>query len=402
MSLADYVIANTLLSSKQVKKIKIVESDAKSKDFHRIPDHVKKILYLDCPDIIVEKNSEPILTIEDSKEAGTGHNSFQRFARIAASVENNVTSFYIYPEAKIITRSSNSKWDVINPYIFNAMDSAMIIYDIAALLYYYPSYYRSHDDPLTVPQFRSNKGLKQDSRFRSCPDGSDSEMKAMFKAIDKLVSIVDSKGPLQGRQDFYKSAEVQQRRQWMSSELATRRGNREWAPLTATTEVPTQYILNYLSKFENSTYKIGELIRGRKKTLLYKIDGEFRGDPYPGALAAIDYMKCRHGKTFEDREMNLGIVFGTLEVDHAKKTILVKDNPDTKKSTINDFFRDVQRSENKNLLGKSYDQLHKKDIPRYYMQVRYGSTYSKVKHIRVYSYFADMLMFPDGSLWRDG
>ena len=36
------------------------------------------------------------------------------------------------------------------------------------------------------------------------------------------------------------------------------------------------------------------------------------------------------------------------------------------------------------------------------MQVRYGSTYSKVKHIRVYSYFSDAILFPDGALWRDG
>jgi len=42
------------------------------------------------------------------------------------------------------------------------------------------------------------------------------------------------------------------------------------------------------------------------------------------------------------------------------------------------------------------------EIPRYFMQVRYGSTYSKAKHIRVFSYFADAILFPDGSLWRDG
>ncbi len=41
------------------------------------------------------------------------------------------------------------------------------------------------------------------------------------------------------------------------------------------------------------------------------------------------------------------------------------------------------------------------EIPRYYMQVRYGSMFSKVKHIRVFSYFADAILFPDGALWRD-
>ena len=52
-----------------------------------------KILYLDAPDLIVEKDNEPIFSIEVTTEAGTGHNAFQRFARIAASVENCVPSF---------------------------------------------------------------------------------------------------------------------------------------------------------------------------------------------------------------------------------------------------------------------------------------------------------------------
>ena len=56
---------------------------------------------------------------------------------------------------------------------------------------------------------------------------------------------------------------------------------------------------------------------------------------------------------------------------------------------------------NINILSKNYNQIANREIPRYYMQVRYGSTYSKVKHIRVFSYFADAILFPDGSLWRD-
>ena len=80
------------------------ESDANNaKNFHTMPDHIKKILYLDAPDLIVEIDHEPIFSVEVSTEAGTGHNAFQRFARLAASVENNVPAFYIYPEAAIIT-----------------------------------------------------------------------------------------------------------------------------------------------------------------------------------------------------------------------------------------------------------------------------------------------------------
>ena len=69
--------------------------------------------------------------------------------------------------------------------------------------------------------------------------------------------------------------------------------------------------------------------------------------------------------------------------------------------TIHDFVNAVKASEAKNLLTKNYIDMSNYEIPRYYMQVRYGSTYSKVKHIRVYSYFADAIIFPDGALWRD-
>src|SRR3989338_3368128 len=108
-SAADYLIHNTVLRNRDCSKRKIHESDANNPaNFHTMPDHIKKILYLDAPDIIVEVDTEPIFSVEFSTEAGTGHNAFQRFARLAASVENNVPAFYVYPEAVIITRQNSS------------------------------------------------------------------------------------------------------------------------------------------------------------------------------------------------------------------------------------------------------------------------------------------------------
>ncbi len=93
-SFADYIIANTRLSGETYTKKKMYESDANNgTQFHTMPDHIKQILYLDAPDLIVEIDSEPIFSIEVSTEAGTGHNVFQRFGRLAASVENNVPTF---------------------------------------------------------------------------------------------------------------------------------------------------------------------------------------------------------------------------------------------------------------------------------------------------------------------
>ena len=88
---ADFIIDHTKLKNKNFVKKKMYESDANNaNNFHTMPDHIKKILYLDAPDLIVEIDHEPIFSVEVSTEAGTGHNAFQRFARLAASVENNV------------------------------------------------------------------------------------------------------------------------------------------------------------------------------------------------------------------------------------------------------------------------------------------------------------------------
>lgn len=169
------------------------------------------------------------------------------------------------------------------------------------------------------------------------------------------------------------------------------------SPLSATIKVKTEYLLNYLSQFENQNYSIGELLRSREETIIYKVDALFRGDPYPGALAAIDYLLCREGKSFEERKYNLVIAWSDVELEDNAKTLILNGT----KGKIDDFIKAVQASENKNILSKNYAQLENHEIPRYYMQVRYGSTYSKVKHVRVFSYFADAILFPDGSLWRD-
>lgn len=400
-SFADYIIDNTELQNKTFVKKKMYESDANNaKNFHSMPDHIKQILYLDAPDIIVEIDTEPIFSIEVSTEAGTGHNAFQRFARLAASVENNVPSFYIYPEAAIIhrTKGSTTKWDIINPLVFKALEDVMTIYKIPALLYYFPSDHRTYPNAISSPNIR-HKGLKYDTdrNYAGSPDSRDNEMQLMFEAINTVISVFEQSGIIDGREKLLSKRILLARKSFMQAEYAAKGGNTNMSPLTATVKVPTEYLLNYLSQFESASYLIGELLRSREETVIYKIDAAFRGDPYPGALAAIDYLLCREGKTFEERKYNLIMAWGNLIVNDEDKTLkLVSD-----KSTIHDFVNAVKASENKNLLTKEFDEISSNEIPRYYMQVRYGSTFSKVKHVRVFSYFADAILFPDGSLWRD-
>lgn len=400
-SFADYVIDNTVLKQKPLVKRKIYESDANNPvKFHTLPDHIKRILYLDAPDIIVEYDMEPIFSIEVSTEAGTGHNVFQRFARLAASVENNVPAFYIYPEAIIVSRKdSGAKWDSINPLIFKSLDDIMNIYKIPALLYYFPTDYHSCSTVPSESTHLRNKGIRyeQNLKYAGCPDTKATEMQNLFAAINRVIYTVEQHGIISGREKLLSDSCIMERRRFMNAEYNAKAGNSEMSPLSATCIIPTECLLNYLSRYETKDYRVGELLRNREQTLVYQVDAAFRGDPYAGALAAIDYLKCRTGKTFEERRYNLALCWGKLQVDEEQGICTVV----SKKCSVNDFMHTVQASESKNLLSKGYGELSSEQIPRYYMQVRYGSTYSKVKHIRVYSYFADAILFADGALWRD-
>lgn len=407
---ADYIIDHTLLGDPSFTPPpnfqKLYESDANNaSQFHTVPDHIKKILYLDAPDIIIEYNDEPILSIEISAEAGTGHNTFQRFPRIAAAVENKVPAIYIYPAGKLIERDKTGwKWDQINPLIFYALYELMDNYDIPALLYYFPT-----DSVLTPsaaipnsPHFNT-KGLIYDPLYPACPDASAKSMKDMFKAINNILSTISAKGYVDDkvRKTFMRCPWVKRQRQFMQDEWVTKKQANiyDMSPLSSVTLVPTDYLINYLSqRYKTKTYDIGKLLRSRPETCIYQADASFRSDPYPGCLAAIDYMECRNGATYEDRNYNLVMVWGNVTQDHANKTLHIST---TNNSTISDFSNAVKTSETRNLLRKDYSSLKKHQIPRYYMQVRYGSTYSKSKPIRIYSYFADAILFPDGALWRD-
>lgn len=411
-SFADYIIDHTALSGKPVIKNRIYESDANNPTrFHTMPDHIRKILYLDAPDLIVEKDNEPVFAIEVTTEAGTGHNAFQRFARIAAAAENSVPAFYIYPEGKLISRTNRktgataTKWDEINPLIFRALEGVMSVYNIPALLYYFPSddinAYRSN--PAAAPHF-ADKGLCFDSdiiSYSGCPDSTSDSMTDMFAAINEIIDATQTLGVIPARSRLLGNVVIRNRRNQMQAQFVAKADGKsaeQMSPLSAVQTVPTQYLINYLSRYETGGYVLGELLKSRKTTALYQINAGFRGDPYPGCLAAIDYLSCRQGLTFEDRRSNLVMVWGRVEVNEVNRTLIIHND---KGSTIEDFFRDVKSCSRNNLLVKDYADLGNNEISRYFMQVRYGSAYSKVKHIRVFSYFADAILFPDGSLWRD-
>lgn len=402
-SFADWLIDHTDLRHHDCEKRRLPESDAsKPRSFHAVPDHLKKVLYLDASDIVVELGSEPILTIEESKEAGTGHNAFQRFSRLAAAAENGIPSFYVYPEAVAISRKGGSgrpasvKWDVLNPLAFKALRRLEDIFGTPALLFFYPSRYPEAIEPGTAV---ANKGLKifrGTAKYAACPE-IDASMRDLFACVNRLLSsgISPSGKP---SPDLGNWPEFRTRREWRDRlwhERSDGKSEDEMSPLSAVRMVPTSLVLDFIRR-KTGVSHIDGILPSRAETAIYQIDASFRGDPYPGALSVIDYLKCRTGRTFEERWCNLVMAWGTLDVNETKIDL-------TGDQRAEDFCGDVRNLESRNLLTKTYDEIKRsREIPRYYMQARYGSMFSRSKHIRVYSYFCDAILFPDGALWREG
>lgn len=396
--LANWIIHNTKLKYLQYKLRQLYKSDAENRSkFYWLPTHVKQILYLDCPDVIIARNGKPLISIEISKEAGTGHNVFQRFGRLLASVENGVPSLYIYPEAVWIKRqNTNGRWDRINPLIFKAIERATRIHGIPVLLFYFPSYFNGNTTQR--PPNPEQKGLRFDPNYPACPDADDPEMKALFDVINKFL---DDPGRA------LRSLEIDERRTWMITEYCRKGGDtKKWSPLTSVIEVPTEVVLKYIKdKIGDNTYEFNpDFLPSRKTTVIYVADSKFRADPYAGALSAIDYLKCRTGRTYEDREKNLAIAWGKIIFDEENGVIKFLGNNSSNRS-VNCFvnrIRNIYHNPNNVLLNRSFRELEPSMIPRYMMQVRFGTTFTKPKEIRMYAYFADIMIFHDGVLWREG
>lgn len=394
-----YIIENTSLKNLNVTLKTLIESDAnRPSEFYRLPDKVKKIMFLDAADAIITYNGEPILVIEESHEAGTGHNAFQRYPRMAAAVESGVPYLYIYPEAAIVDRqNADIKWDSINPLIFKAIFALNYLFDYPSLLFYYPSLYgKVTNDLINLP----NKGLLIDEEYLGCPERNNAEINTFFEIIDDYLELIKQKDNVNSaKMDFSKLPSVRNRLDFMQSEFVRKSEIRDFnsmSPLSACTEINTELLLDYLSKFEDNNYSLGSTLRNRQKTIVYKVDAKFRGDPYPGCIAAIDYLLCRTGRTTEDRNKNLVMLWGDFKIENNKLVVI-----DNQKSRINDLIGSIQESEKKSLLNKKYPDLKNYEIPRYYMHLQYGTKFTKVKHVRVYSYYADAIIFPDGSLWKD-
>lgn len=397
-SAARYLVARTTLREREVRFRKLDISDASaSSRFHAVPTHLKQILYLDSPDLILERDGKPILALEFSSEAGTGHNVFQRFARIAAAAENGVPCFYVYPAGvRVVRQDGPARFDRINPLIYKALEQLMRFFGVPAFLLHHPG---AADGGRKPDAARENKGLWYDPEFPAMPLSSDPQMRRMFALTDALLSACEATGRVPA--GMLNEPLFQAQRDDQLGRISP-----DWegqSPLSACQLVSTERLLEYVRGKFAPGHQFGDLLPSRPETLVYTINAKFRGDPYPGALAAIDYLRARtrEGKSFEDRSCNLAMAWGDFSRAPAGDIRLARG----KGCSVEDYMqrvRGVYADDRRVLLGRKYRELKPEEVSRYFMQVRFGTAFTKPKEVRILAYFADLLLFPDGALWREG
>ena len=142
-------------------------------------------------------------------------------------------------------------------------------------------------------------------------------MRRLFVGVNEVLSAVKRYDVKEGLQSLLRNLKIREQIRWMQDEFSRKADSKpieEMSPLSAVIKVKTEKVLEYLSRYERGSYHIGELLRNRDESIIYQINAKFRGDPYPGCLAAIDYLCCREGLTFEDRRYNLILAFLILHV----------------------------------------------------------------------------------------
>jgi hypothetical protein len=92
----------------------------------RFPN-VKSVLAYDRPDIILLRDGNPVLVIEETVEVPSGHNVGQRFARLAAAAEAKVPVIYFGPFVAKKHGGETSGPRYMNLRLFYALESMALV-----------------------------------------------------------------------------------------------------------------------------------------------------------------------------------------------------------------------------------------------------------------------------------
>lgn len=319
---AEYVKEYSLLKDMKTELIGLTNKDTSGSGVESLPKTLKKMVFLDLPDIIIAQGIEDklIMGIEITEQVPFGYNMTQRFARCVASAIQGIPFAFILPQRKYDFYPSSGTGNWRHEWrLFKALERATEIHDVPILPFLWP---------VDESKYRENGGLiynkDQKFRFKHIPPSpsEDKEIKEFFDFTNKVIE-----GSLKGSNTriLLNDTKLLER----SKETGRICDYKYIDPnrLKILELIETQNIAKYfkdntilnetaISHFLTSAY-YKNYITQRKHTLFIRptanplAGSRGYGDPYAGTSLAFDYILCRtnKGKTPLGRDINLVLFF---------------------------------------------------------------------------------------------
>lgn len=391
------VRTDQVASSKWIKKILtndfvLIEEGipkAGSPDFLNLTEKLKNILRLDKPDIIISKIKDglekPLVSIELSACKLQTQHIEQRMARIIAAAENGVPAIYICGKELIGT---DDKLVPFDPKHYDLMYKIGDINEVPTFFYHWPT---------------KGKQYIHEIGIQGSPPIDNPEIQ---KAISMIKILINEENNLSRTVSYFNNDKIEKEFSNLKSRALGKKYDlykmaykKDGNPIKNSTllEINTNELLNFLSNYmerdknwiQKTIKSFPKRILGREKTIIFKPNTTKSrmfikaGDPYVGMIASFDYAFCRTGKTVDQRSKNL-IYMPLNEDDSYMKRTLAKDG-------FNKFYK-------KDCPFKSTEVEKVQDQFKIAHHLQYGCTFTKIKPMKIYSNFTDLMVFKDSLL----
>jgi len=367
---------------------------AGSPNFLNLTEKLKNTLRLDKPDIIISKIKNgleiPLVSIELSKCKLQTQHIEQRMARIVAAAENGIPAIFICGKNLIGTNGKNVPFD---PKHYDLMYKIGNINRVPTFFYHWPTRGKMYID---------------EPGISGSPPINNTEIQ---KAIFMIKTLINEEDNLSRTHSYFDNEIIENEFSNMKLKSEDRKYdiykmafkiNGEPKKRSTLLEINTNELENFLYEYmeRDSTWirktinNFPKRILAREKTIIFKPNNtESRmfyksGDPYVGMIASFDYAFCRSGPTVDQRYKNLVYMPLNKDDSYMKKTLAKGDG---KSNGFNDFYK-------KKCPFKSTEVEKVQDQFNIAHHLQYGCTFTKIKPMKIYSNFTDLMVFKDSLL----
>ena len=357
-------------------------------DFHNLPLKIKDLLKFDKTDFIISRIIDdvetPIISIEITKSAPLSQHIEQRMPRMISAAELGIVPIFICP--KELKKENGTSYKFSKKF-YNLYNKIGTINKLPCVIFNYPDI---------------DGVLVNEDDYPECPQINSASIINFIKFIKTILT--ESIKIKEIDFNYFNNSNIKKvfNDQYLLSE------NKKYDLETMGTceLIPTDQLLDYIKNYseknsdwiEKTFNEISLKIKQRKKSLIF-FPGKHRklresrlfnhsGDPYVGMLSALDYAFCRIGKSVDDRNTNLIFIPGNKEDSYFEKIFASQG--------FNKFYEKdcpfkITTIDNNLEIGVSqqFKISH---------HLQYGCTYSKIRPLKIYSHYCDLIVFKDALL----